>query len=99
VNDLAAGDRLVLAGHLAQVPDPRDPRGVRHTLASFVTDRMAAVLAGARSFTRSASGSPTPATGAGSTGVRYEPWHLTCSQPWWPERCSPTGWCSGCPAA
>jgi len=37
-----AGDRVLLAGqwpgllgYLALVPDPRDPRGVRHTLTSF----------------------------------------------------------------
>jgi len=33
-----------------QVPDPRDPRGVRHTLTSLLLSAVAAVLAGARSF-------------------------------------------------
>jgi predicted transposase YbfD/YdcC len=46
---LAAGC-LTLAGCLAQVPDPRDPRGVRHTLTSLLLAAVAAVLAGARSF-------------------------------------------------
>ena len=36
---------------LARVPDPRDPRGVRHTLTSLLLAAVAAVLAGARSFT------------------------------------------------
>jgi hypothetical protein len=40
-----------LARCLAVVPDPRDPRGVRHSLASLLMASMAAVLAGARSFT------------------------------------------------
>jgi hypothetical protein len=34
-----------------RVPDPRDPRGVRHTLTSLSPAAVAAVLAGARSFT------------------------------------------------
>jgi predicted transposase YbfD/YdcC len=33
------------------VPDPRQPRGIRHTLASVLLTSVAAVLAGARSFT------------------------------------------------
>jgi len=58
LEDLPAGDRALLAGrcpslagHLAGVPDPRDPRGVRHTLTSLLLAAVAAVLAGARSFT------------------------------------------------
>ena len=39
-----------LAELLAQVPDPRHPRGVRHSLTSFLLAAVAAVLAGARSF-------------------------------------------------
>ena len=56
--DLPAGDRELLAGqcpglleYLARVPDPRDPRGVRHTLISLLLAAVAAVLAGAKSFT------------------------------------------------
>jgi DDE_Tnp_1-associated len=55
---LPAGDRAGLARHypgllehLALVPDPRDPRGVRHTLTSLLLAAIAAVLAGARSLT------------------------------------------------
>jgi predicted transposase YbfD/YdcC len=58
LQDLPAGDRVLLAGEcpsllecLERVPDPRDPRGVRHTLTSLLLASVAAVLAGARSFT------------------------------------------------
>jgi DDE_Tnp_1-associated/Transposase DDE domain len=40
-----------LASCLAAVPDPRRPRGVRHSLTSLLMASVAAVLAGARSFT------------------------------------------------
>lgn len=57
LGDLPAGDGEVLAGQclslaecLGRVPDPRDPRGVRHTLTSLLLAAVAAVLAGARSF-------------------------------------------------
>jgi DDE_Tnp_1-associated/Transposase DDE domain len=57
LQDLPAGDRGLPAGQcpglaeqLAQVPDPRDPRGVRHTLASLLLAAIAAVLAGAQSL-------------------------------------------------
>jgi predicted transposase YbfD/YdcC len=56
---LPAGDRELAAGHLgsslleylARVPDPRDPRGIRHSLCSLLAAAIAAVLAGSRSFT------------------------------------------------
>jgi predicted transposase YbfD/YdcC len=58
LSGLPADDRLLLSGqcpglaeYLARVPDPRDPRGVRHTLTSLLLAAVAAVLAGARSFT------------------------------------------------
>ena len=57
LEDLPAGERALLAGfcpglagYLGRVPDPRDPRGVRHTLTSLLLAAVAAVLAGARSF-------------------------------------------------
>ncbi len=57
LQELPAGDRALLASacpslleYLARVPDPRDPRGVRHTLTSLLVTAVAAVLAGARSF-------------------------------------------------
>jgi hypothetical protein len=58
LQDLPAGDGVLLSGqcpglleYLERVPDPRDPRGVRHTLTSLLLAAVAAVLAGARSFT------------------------------------------------
>ena len=39
-----------LLGRLAQVPDPRDPRGVRHALVSVLALAACAVLAGATSL-------------------------------------------------
>ena len=58
LSDLPAGDRALLAGQcpgllecLARVPDPRDRRGVRHSLSSLLLAAVAAVLAGAQSFT------------------------------------------------
>ena len=35
---------------LATVPDPRDPRGVRYSLAGVLAVAVSAVLAGSRSF-------------------------------------------------
>jgi len=46
-----AADARDLLAHLAAVTDPRKPRGVRHALASLLAVSVAAVLAGARSFT------------------------------------------------
>jgi predicted transposase YbfD/YdcC len=43
--------RLSLLEHLARVPDPRKRRGVRHSLSWVLAAAVAAVLAGARSFT------------------------------------------------
>ncbi len=42
--------RAELLTLLASVPDPRDPRGVRHSLPVLLVLGLAAVLAGARSF-------------------------------------------------
>ena len=44
---LLAGQCPSLREFLARVPDPRDPRGVRHTLTSLLLAAAAAVLAGA----------------------------------------------------
>jgi DDE_Tnp_1-associated len=48
-----------LAGHLARVPDPRDRRGVRHSLTSLLLTAVAAVLAGRGRLPRSVSGPRT----------------------------------------
>jgi len=42
--------RSDLLSLLASVPDPRDPRGVRHPLPTILAVGLAAVLSGARSF-------------------------------------------------
>jgi DDE_Tnp_1-associated len=81
LQELPAGDRALLAGQcpsllecLARVPDPRDSRGVRHTLPSLLLAAAAAVLAGARSFTAIgewvADASPQVLA---PLGVRYDP--------------------------
>jgi predicted transposase YbfD/YdcC len=81
LEELPAGDRALLAGHcpglaehLACVPDPRDPRGVRHTLTSLLLAAAAAVLAGARSFTAIGEWvtDASPRVLA-ALGVRYDP--------------------------
>src|SRR5215510_8057395 len=46
VSVLLAGQRRGLADHLALVSDPRDVRGVRHTLTSLLLAAVAVVLAG-----------------------------------------------------
>ena len=47
---MLAGQYPALAEYLARVPDPRDRRGLRHSLTSVLLAAVAAVLAGARSF-------------------------------------------------
>jgi predicted transposase YbfD/YdcC len=81
VRDLPVGDRAVLAGqcrslagHLADVPDPRDPRGVRHTLTSLLLAAVAGVLAGARSFTAIGEWvADAPPTVLASLDIRRDP--------------------------
>ena len=81
LQDLPAADRTVLAGqcpglagHLAAVPDPRDPRGVRHTLTSLLLAAVASVLAGARSFTEIGEwAADAPPRVLAALGVRYDP--------------------------
>jgi hypothetical protein len=69
-----AGQCLSLAGHLGRVPDPRDPRGVRHTLTSLLLAAAAAVLAGARSFTAIGEWvADAPPRVLAALGVRYDP--------------------------
>jgi predicted transposase YbfD/YdcC len=81
LGDLPCGDRALLAGrcpslaeHLARVPDPRDPRGVRHSLTSLLLAASAAVLAGARSFTAIGEwAADAPPRVLAALGVRYDP--------------------------
>jgi hypothetical protein len=48
--EAAGGELSGLLERLAQVPDPRDPRGVRHPLVTILALTACAVLAGARSL-------------------------------------------------
>jgi DDE_Tnp_1-associated len=81
LEDLPAGERAALAaqcsslaGHLARVPDPRDPGGVRHTFTSLLLAAVAAVLAGARSFTAIGEwATDAPPRVLAALGVRYDP--------------------------
>jgi len=81
LQDLPACDHVLLAGqwpsqleHLARVPDPRDPRGVRHTLTSLLLAAVAAVLAGARSFTALGEWiADAPPQVLASLGIRRDP--------------------------
>jgi hypothetical protein len=59
---------------VAHVPDPRDPRGVRHTLTSLLLAAVAAVVAGARSFTAIGEWvADAPPRVLAALGVRYDP--------------------------
>jgi DDE_Tnp_1-associated/Transposase DDE domain len=81
LQDLPAGDCALLSGqcpglleYLAQVPDPRNPRGVRHTLTSLLLAAVAAVLAGARSFTAIGEWvADAPPQVLACPGVRHDP--------------------------
>ena len=69
-----AGDRPCLAACLARVPDPREPQGIRHGLTSLLVTAVAAVLAGARSFTAIAEwAADAPPRVLAALGVRYDP--------------------------
>lgn len=71
---MLAGQCPGLAEHLAQVPDPRDPRGVRHSLTSLLLAAVAAVLAGAQSFAAIGEwAADAPPQVLAVLGVRYEP--------------------------
>jgi len=54
---------------LGQVPDPRARRGVRHRLTAILAVTLAAVCAGARSFTAIAEWADAPAEALGRLGV------------------------------
>jgi predicted transposase YbfD/YdcC len=71
-----------LLERLARIPDPRDRRGRRHTLASVLAVSAAAVLAGARSVTAIAewaADAPPPVLAA--LGVRRNPLTRRCHVP------------------
>ncbi|MFF3404210.1 transposase family protein [Streptomyces sp. NPDC002659] len=58
--EVASDEVTRLLERLAEVPDPRDPRGVRHALVAVLALTACAVLAGRPLCWQSASGSPTP---------------------------------------
>jgi hypothetical protein len=59
---------------LAAVPDPRRPRGVRHSLTSLLMASVAAVLAGARSFTAIGEWvADAPPQAMAALGIRRDP--------------------------
>jgi hypothetical protein len=61
-----------LADHLAVVPDPRQPQGIRHTLRSILLITAAAVCTGARSFAAIGEwASDAPQRVLARLGVRY----------------------------
>jgi hypothetical protein len=69
-----AGQRRSLAEYLGQVPDPRAPRGVRHTLTSLLLAAIAAVLAGARSLTAVGEwATDAPPQVLAALGIRRDP--------------------------
>ena len=81
LSGLPADDRALLSGqcpglaeYLTRVPDPRDPRGVRHSLTSLLLAAVAAVLAGARSFTAAGEWvADAPPQVLAALGVRRDP--------------------------
>jgi predicted transposase YbfD/YdcC len=79
---LAVGECPGLLERLAMLPDPRDRRGRRHTLASVLAVSAAAVAAGARSVTAIAewaADAPWPILAA--LGVRCDPLTRRCQVP------------------
>jgi hypothetical protein len=84
LGDLSAGDRVLLAGEwpslagcLQQVPDPRDPRGIRHSLTSLLLAAVAAVLAGAQSLAAPAPEASTVTAARREPGERPPPQGIT----------------------
>jgi predicted transposase YbfD/YdcC len=70
----STADCLSLLECFQRLPDPRDPRGVRHALASLLAGAAAAVLAGARSFTAIGEWiAEAPAQVMAVLGVRRDP--------------------------
>ncbi|MET8863842.1 transposase family protein [Nonomuraea sp. NPDC004580] len=70
----STADCLSLLECFRRLPDPRDPRGVRHALASLLAGAAAAVPAGARSFTAIGGWiADAPAQVMAVLGVRRDP--------------------------
>jgi hypothetical protein len=74
VGPLPPGDCAGLQEFLATAPDPRDPRGIRHSLASVLLTSLAAVLAGARSLAAIGEwAADAPPAVLAALGVRFDP--------------------------
>jgi hypothetical protein len=72
--DVLAGRISQLTAHLAWVPDPRDPRRVRHSLCSLLAAAVAAALTGATSFAAIGAWiADVPAEVLQTLSVRYDP--------------------------
>jgi predicted transposase YbfD/YdcC len=72
--ELLAAGHLSLLEHLARVPDPRKRRGVRHSLSSVLAAAIAAVMAGAQSFTAIGEWiADAPPDVLASLGIRCDP--------------------------
>ncbi|MGW4931371.1 ISAs1 family transposase [Agromyces sp. NPDC004153] len=78
----AASDCVSLLERFERLADPRDPRGVRHGLASLLALVSVAVLAGARSFTAIGEWiADAPAQVMATLGVRRDPLSHTWQPP------------------
>jgi DDE_Tnp_1-associated len=76
---LVVGECPGLLERLAMLPDPRDRRGRRHTLASVLAVSAAAVAAGARSVTAIAEwATDAPGQVLAALGVRGDPLTRRC---------------------
>jgi hypothetical protein len=100
---LPASDRALLSGqspglaeYLERVPDPRNRRGVRHSLTSLLMAAVAAVLAGATSFTAVGEWVADCSARSGWTArPTRSPGSRRCSSRWtWPGASSPPTRCT-----
>jgi DDE_Tnp_1-associated len=74
ISPLQPGECPDLLERLAQVPDPRDRRGRRHSLVAVLAVATAAVLAGARSLTAITEwATDAPPLVLATLGVRRDP--------------------------
>lgn len=72
---VATADYPGLLDHLAAVPDPRDPRGIRHRLTAVLGVAVCAVLSGAKSLQAIGEwAADVPAAVLAALGVRADPW-------------------------
>ncbi|WP_274379078.1 ISAs1 family transposase [Amycolatopsis mediterranei] len=71
-----------LRKQLAGIPDPRDRRGVRHSIGSILALAAAAVVAGAQSFTAIGEwAADAPQSVLAALGARFDPRHARYAAP------------------